>query len=104
MRHLVGGNGEILGADAGDVAGGAQTGDAEVRLGAARQDQVQPRGKPEDQRLEEHHEWVVVGDVDVVEDDQRVAVEGGRGDGAHVRRQGGDLVAAIRRFGGRVGR
>ena len=54
------------------------------------------RREAEDQRLEEQHQRVVVGDVDVVEDDERVARGDRRGGGAHGRRQGGDLVAAIR--------
>ena len=104
VGDVLGGDGQVLGADPGDLAGGAQPGDAQVRLRAAGEDEVQRGREAEDQRLEEQHERVVVGDVDVVEDDERVAGDGRRGDGAHVRRQGGDLVAAIRRLGGRVRR
>ena len=47
---------------------------------------------------------IVVGDVDVVEHDDRVGGDDRVGRGAHVRRQGGDLVAVVRRVRRRVGR
>ena len=72
VGDVLGRDGEVLGADPGDLAGGPQPGDAQVRLRATGEDEVQPGRKAEDQRLEERHQRVVVGDVDVVEDDQRV--------------------------------
>ena len=97
-------DGQVLGADPGDLAGRPQPGDAQVRLGAAGDDEVGRGRKTEHQRFEEGHQRVVVGDVDVVEDDQRVVGDGAHGDGTDGGRQGADLVAVIRRIRHRVGR
>ena len=61
-------------------------------------------GRPRTSVLEEQQQRVVVADVDVVEHDDRVGGDDRVGRGAHVRRQGGDLVATVRRIGRRVGR
>ena len=67
---------EVSRADPGDLTGGPQPGDTQVRLDAASEDEVQLGWEGEDQRLEKHHQRVVAGDVDVIEDDQRVALDG----------------------------
>ena len=99
-----GGDGELLGPDAGDLTGRPQTGDAQVRLVAACDDEVQPWRQAVDERLQEQQQGIVVADVDVVEHDDRFGGDDRVGRGTDVCRQGGDLVATIRRIRRRVRR